>query len=41
MDDVSFPALRERLAQNAVLEKLTRQWIARSLKELEGKVVRV
>ena len=41
MDEVVFEALRERLAQNAVHEKLTRKWIARSLRQLEGKVARV
>jgi hypothetical protein len=29
LDRVDFPALAMRLAQNAVQEKLTAQWIAR------------
>ena len=41
IDRVVFPALRERLCQNAVHEKLTRQWIARSLAKLGDKVTRV
>ncbi len=36
LDRVVFPALRERLCQNAVQEKLTRQWIAKCLAELEN-----
>lgn len=34
LDRVDFPALRERLGQNAVQEKLTAQWIDRCLKRL-------
>jgi NADPH-dependent glutamate synthase beta subunit-like oxidoreductase/NAD(P)H-flavin reductase len=41
IDRVVFPALRERLCQNAVHEKLTRQWIARGLARLGDKVTRV
>jgi len=36
LDSVVFPALRQRLAQNAVQEKLTRQWIAHCLENGEG-----
>jgi len=32
LDSVDFDNLRDRLSQNAVQEKLTRQWIERSLK---------
>jgi hypothetical protein len=35
LDRVDFPALRERLGQNAVQEKLTAQWIDRCLRHLE------
>ncbi len=35
LDCVDFPALRERLGQNALQEKLTAQWIDRCLKQLE------
>ena len=35
LDCVDFPALRERLGQNALQEKLTAQWIDRCLKRLE------
>ena len=35
LDRVDFPALRERLGQNALQEKLTAQWIDRCLKRLE------
>ncbi|MBI4185226.1 MAG: FAD-dependent oxidoreductase [Proteobacteria bacterium] len=35
LDLVEFPVLAARLAQNAVQEKLTRQWIDRCLKRLE------
>ena len=34
LDYVDFPALRERLKQNEVQEKLTAQWIDRCLKQL-------
>jgi hypothetical protein len=34
LDYVDFPALRERLKQNEVQEKLTAQWIDRCLKHL-------
>ncbi|MBK8324099.1 MAG: FAD-dependent oxidoreductase [Betaproteobacteria bacterium] len=34
LDRVDFPALRDRLGQNAVQEKLTAQWIDRCLKRL-------
>ena len=37
LDHVVFPALRQRLCQNAVQEKLTQQWIARCMAELEAK----
>ncbi len=36
LDHVDFASLRGRLGQNAVQEKLTRQWIAYCLKELAG-----
>lgn len=36
LDHVDFASLRGRLGQNAVQEKLTRQWIAYCLEELEG-----
>ena len=35
LDCVDFPALRERLGQNALQEKLTAQWIDRCLRRLE------
>ena len=35
LDRVDFPALNERLRQNALQEKLTAQWIDRSLQQLE------
>ena len=35
LDLVDFPALRERLMQNSLQEKLTAQWVDRSL-VLEG-----
>jgi hypothetical protein len=34
LDVVDFPALRERLRQNALQEKLTAQWIDRSLRSV-------
>ena len=34
LDRVDFPALNERLRQNSLPEKLTRLWIARTLKKL-------
>lgn len=34
LDAVDFDNLRDRLSQNSVQEKLTRQWIARNLKSL-------
>jgi NADPH-dependent glutamate synthase beta subunit-like oxidoreductase/NAD(P)H-flavin reductase len=34
LDEVNFPGLRERLGQNAVQEKLTKQWIDRCLRRL-------
>jgi hypothetical protein len=34
LDRVDFAALRERLTQNTLQEKLTAQWIDRSLVEL-------
>ena len=34
LDHVDFPALNERLRQNGVQEKLTAQWIDRSLRQL-------
>ncbi|MBK7660811.1 MAG: FAD-dependent oxidoreductase [Betaproteobacteria bacterium] len=39
LDRVDFPALRERLGQNAVQEKLTAQWIDRCLKRLGQRAV--
>jgi len=36
LDRVNFPSLRQRLCQNAVHEKLTKQWIARSIEGLEA-----
>ena len=35
LDVVDFGVLRDRLSQNTVQEKLTRQWIARCLQRLE------
>ena len=35
LDRVDFPALNERLRQNAVQEKLTARWIDRALRKLE------
>ncbi|MBL9035562.1 MAG: pyridine nucleotide-disulfide oxidoreductase, partial [Rhodospirillaceae bacterium] len=35
LDHVDFAALRQRLGQNSVHEKLTAQWIAHSLKQLQ------
>ncbi len=35
LDHVVFPALRQRLCQNAVHEKLTRQWIAHCMEQLK------
>jgi NADPH-dependent glutamate synthase beta subunit-like oxidoreductase/NAD(P)H-flavin reductase len=35
LDRVDFPALRQRLGQNSVQEKLTKQWIAHALGELD------
>lgn len=35
LDKVDFQSLRERLSQNGVQEKLTAQWIARCLSDLE------
>jgi hypothetical protein len=37
LDHVVFPALRQRLDQNAVQEKLTHQWIAHCLARLKPK----
>ena len=37
LDHVDFGALRQRLGQNSVHEKLTAQWIAHSLKQLDQK----
>lgn len=34
LDEVVFPALRQRLCQNAVHEKLTRQWISHCLESV-------
>lgn len=34
LDSVDFPGLEQRLAQNAVEEKLTRLWIDRCLRQL-------
>ncbi len=36
LDRVDFPALHERLLQNGVQEKLTAQWIDRTLRRLEA-----
>ncbi len=36
LDSVDFAALDQRLAQNAVQEKLTAQWIARTLRAPAG-----
>ena len=38
MDKVDFAGLRQRLTQNGVQEKLTRQWIDRSLRALNLRV---
>jgi NAD(P)H-flavin reductase len=35
LDEVVFPALRQRLCQNAVHEKLTRQWITHCLEDVQ------
>jgi hypothetical protein len=35
LDHVDFPALHERLGQNAVQEKLTAQWIDRCLRRMK------
>jgi len=35
LDSVVFPSLSQRLCQNAVQEKLTRQWIARCLAQMK------
>jgi hypothetical protein len=35
LDQVDFAALRQRLGQNSVHEKLTAQWITHSLKQLD------
>jgi NADPH-dependent glutamate synthase beta subunit-like oxidoreductase/NAD(P)H-flavin reductase len=35
LDEVVFPALRQRLCQNAVHEKLTRHWIAHCLENVQ------
>jgi len=35
LDEVVFPALRQRLCQNAVNEKLTRQWITHCMEKLQ------
>jgi NADPH-dependent glutamate synthase beta subunit-like oxidoreductase/NAD(P)H-flavin reductase len=35
LDEVVFPALRQRLCQNAVHEKLTRHWIAHCLEKVQ------
>ncbi len=37
LDKVDFPALRERLTQNGVQEKLTAQWIDRALRRLNAR----
>jgi hypothetical protein len=34
LDVVDFPSLRERLGQNTLQEKLTAQWVDRSLREV-------
>ncbi len=38
LDHVDFRSLRERLTQNSVQEKLTKQWIARCMTGLESRV---
>jgi NADPH-dependent glutamate synthase beta subunit-like oxidoreductase/NAD(P)H-flavin reductase len=40
LDEVDFPALSQRLAQNSVQEKLTALWIGRCLKQLPPPAVR-
>jgi hypothetical protein len=40
LDQVDFPALAQRLAQNSVQEKLTALWIGRCLKQLPPPAVR-
>jgi NADPH-dependent glutamate synthase beta subunit-like oxidoreductase/NAD(P)H-flavin reductase len=40
LDQVDFPALSQRLAQNSVQEKLTALWIGRCLKQLPPPAVR-
>jgi hypothetical protein len=37
LDEVDFGALRQRLGQNSVHEKLTVQWIDHALKQLDEK----
>jgi hypothetical protein len=37
LDEVDFGALRQRLGQNSVHEKLTVQWIEHALKQLDEK----
>jgi|HubBroStandDraft_1064217.scaffolds.fasta_scaffold01690_3 NADPH-dependent glutamate synthase beta subunit-like oxidoreductase/NAD(P)H-flavin reductase len=39
LDRVDFGNLRQRLAQNGVQEKLTRQWIDRCLKQIGGRAI--
>jgi NADPH-dependent glutamate synthase beta subunit-like oxidoreductase/NAD(P)H-flavin reductase len=39
LDRVDFPALRERLAQNGAQEKLTAQWVDRTLRRLHARGV--
>jgi hypothetical protein len=34
LDVVDFPALRERLGQNALQEKITAQWVDRGLRSV-------
>ena len=37
LDRVDFPALHERLLQNGVQEKLTAQWVDRTLRRLHAR----
>ena len=39
LDQVDFPALHERLAQNGAQEKLTAQWVDRALRRLHARGV--
>jgi hypothetical protein len=38
LDQVVFPSLHQRLVQNSVQEKLTRQWIRRCMSHLQDAI---